>query len=101
MRGILGELERKMGGVDISIFHCTHVEILKNKEQLFKNEVVSQRVNHSRTLPEASAVSSLRACPTPCPPSHLTMGSLVKGTGGSVRPSGSVMGSMVPGHLAV
>lgn len=35
------------------------------------------------------------------PPAYLTMGSLVKGTGGSVRPSGRVMGSMVPGHLAV
>jgi hypothetical protein len=38
-------------GVDIFIFHCTHVEILKNKEKLFKNEVMSLRVNdRSRTL---------------------------------------------------
>lgn len=42
-----------------------------------------------------------RVVPTPCPLPHLTMGSLVKGTGGSVRPSGRVMGSIVPGHLAV
>ena len=33
--------------------------------------------------------------------SYLTMGSLVKGTGGSLRPSGRVMTSIPPGHLEV
>lgn len=34
-------------------------------------------------------------------PPYLTMGSLVRGTGGRLRPSGRVMSSIVPGHLDV
>lgn len=34
-------------------------------------------------------------------PTYRTMGSFVKGTGGSLRPSGRVMTSIPPGHLEV
>ena len=49
---------------------------------------------------KAGARSKLASC-TPAGLSYLTMGSLVKGTGGSVSPSGRVRSSMVPGHLEV
>lgn len=42
-----------------------------------------------------------RAPPTGGGPAHLTMGSLVRGTGSRARPSGRVMSSIVPGHLEV
>lgn len=34
-------------------------------------------------------------------PTYRTMGSFVKGTGGSLRPSGRLMTSIPPGHLEV
>lgn len=45
--------------------------------------------------------TALNPAPAARGPSYRTMGSLVKGTGGSFRPSGRVMTSIPPGHLAV
>lgn len=67
------------GEVDIFIFHCTHVKILKNKEQLFKNEVMTQRVNYrSSTLLRASKCERPESLPHTLPTASPDNGQLGK-----------------------